>query len=588
MPRMYKRTTDKNNWTEESLKLAIHTVKVDGKKIRSAGKEFGIPESTLRKRLKEDSISHVPLGRKSTFDAADEKELASHVLYLAKLFYGLTPRELRRIAFEFAEAKQIKHRFNKSVKLAGKDWLYLFLQRNPEISLRQPEGTSLNRINAFNKEEVTLFFSNLQQIMDMYRFPPNRIFNMDETGITTVQQKCPKIYGEKGAKRIGAATSNERGRTITAVFCVSASGTYIPPMLIYPRVRMSPHLQNNGPIGAIYACSKNGWTNKELYLDWLRHFKSHVKPTHEDPVLLIMDNHSSHISLEAYDLCKSSFIHVLSLPPHTSHRTQPLDLTFFGPLKNALYRQYDFYLNSTGHKKITEYDLAALLNKAFLKVATMEKAISGFCTAGIYPLNPDRFDENDFVPISESVLDIQDVPLPIQEDLIIESVLDIQDSNPVQIIDNTDNLPYLSNENSVAHPVPQPSTSKAQVMITDISPIPSRKPHVAARKRSCHSEILTASPQKRKLQEKLEKQKKIEEKKKQKEVEKKKKQEKVEEKKKQKEVEKKKKQEKVEEKKKQKEVEKKKKQKKVEEEKEQKKSKLRRSRLKIKEQVQKS
>ncbi|XP_011859227.1 PREDICTED: uncharacterized protein LOC105556736 [Vollenhovia emeryi] len=519
MPRTYTRMTDKNNWTEESLKLAIRAVKVDGMKIRSAGKEFGIPESTLRKRLKENSVSHVPLGQKPTF-SADEKELADHVLKLAKLFYGLTPRELRRIAFEFAEAKQIKHRFNKSTKLAGKDWLYLFLQRNPEISLRQPEGTSLNRINAFNKEEVTIFFSNLQQLIGMYRFPPNRIFNMDETGITTVQQKCPKIYGEKGAKRIGAATSNERGRTITAVFCVSASGTYIPPMLIYPRVRMSPQLQKNGPIGAIYACSKNGWTNKELYLDWLRHFKSHVKPTREDPVLLILDNHSSHISLEAYDLCKSSFITVLSLPPHTSHRTQPLDLTFFGPLKNALYRQYDFYLNSTGHKKITEYDLAELLNKAFLKVATMEKGISGFRTAGIYPLNPDRFDENDFVPSSA-------------QESISEPVLDIQDSNSIQIIDNMD----LSNEESVAHSIPQPTTSKVQVKITDISPIPSRKPHVA-RKRSCHSEILTDSPQKRKLQEKLEKQKKVEEKKKRKEDEKEMKRKKIEEEKKQKETEK--------------------------------------------------
>lgn len=213
--------------------------------------------------------------------------------------------------------------------------------------------------------------------MEKFKFSPNRIFNMDETGITTVKKKCPKVYGEKGAKRIGAATSGERGRTITAVFCVSASGTYIPPMLIYPRVRMTSQLQKNGPIGAIYACSKNGWTNKGLYFDWLHHFKSHVKPTREDPVLLIIDNHTSHISLEAFDLCKSGFITVLSLSPHTSHRIQPLDLTFFGSLKNALYREYDLYLTSTGHQKITEYDLAELLNKAFIKVASIEKGISG-------------------------------------------------------------------------------------------------------------------------------------------------------------------------------------------------------------------
>jgi len=47
---------------------------------------------------------------------------------------------------------------------------------------------------------------------------------------------------------------------------------------------------------------------------------------------------------------------------------------------------------------MTEYDLAEMLNKAFLKVASMEKSISGFRIADIYPLNSDRFDENDFAP----------------------------------------------------------------------------------------------------------------------------------------------------------------------------------------------
>lgn len=145
-------------------------------------------------------------------------------------------------------------------------------------------------------------------------------------------------------------------------------------------------------------------------MDWLHHFKSHVKLTREDSVLLILDNHTSYISLEAFNLCKSSFITILSLPPHTSHRLQPLDLTCFGSLKNTLYREYNLYFTSTGHQKITEYDLAALLNKAFLKVALIEKSISSFRTADIYPLNPGIFDENDFAPsVTEEALLIETV-----------------------------------------------------------------------------------------------------------------------------------------------------------------------------------
>lgn len=159
----------------------------------------------------------------------------------------------------------------------------------------------------------------------------------------------------KGSKKIGAAISAERGRNITALFATNAAGSFIPPMLVYPRARMSTQLQRNG---AVYTCSPNGWRNEDIFFKWLEHFKKHAHPTESDPVLIILDNHCSHISLEIYNYCRDNFIHMLSLPPHTWHRLQPLDLTFFGPLKGALYREYDYYLTTTGHTKITEYDVA--------------------------------------------------------------------------------------------------------------------------------------------------------------------------------------------------------------------------------------
>nr|CAH7765230.1 unnamed protein product [Callosobruchus chinensis] len=167
---------------------------------------------------------------------------------------------------------------------------------------------------------------------------------MDETRVTVVQKKCPKVYGHKGAKKVGAVTSAERGRAIIGVFAVSAAGNYCPPMLIYPLKRLSPALERNGPIGALYACSKNGWTNSELFFEWLKHFEKNANPTEINPVLLFLDNNSSHISLEAYRLCRSKFIHMVSLPPHTSGHLEPLELTLFGPLKNQLYREYDIQL----------------------------------------------------------------------------------------------------------------------------------------------------------------------------------------------------------------------------------------------------
>lgn len=93
----------------------------------------------------------------------------------AKLLYGLTPTELRRLAFKYAEENNIKYAFTCEKKIAGKDWLYGFLKRNPEITLRQPEGTSINRIASFNSESTKQFFANLEVLMDKYNFPPDKI-----------------------------------------------------------------------------------------------------------------------------------------------------------------------------------------------------------------------------------------------------------------------------------------------------------------------------------------------------------------------------------------------------------------------------
>ncbi|KAJ4435448.1 hypothetical protein ANN_18063 [Periplaneta americana] len=164
---------------------------------------------------------------------------------------------------------------------------------------------------------------------------------------------------------------------------------------------MAAHLEKHDPIGAIYSCSNNGWINETLFLVWLKHFQQHVKATEDDPVLLVCDNHASHISLEVFNFCRDNHITMVTLPSHTSHRLQPLDLTFFGPLKNGLFREYDLFMINHAHERITMSDIAGLLNKAYVKVATMEEAVSGFRSAGIVPLNPEKFSAEDFAPAQE-------------------------------------------------------------------------------------------------------------------------------------------------------------------------------------------
>ena len=387
---------------------AIEEIKKNNLSIGKAATLYNIPKSTLERHVNKKirNSGTTDLGNfKPALTSSLENQLVEHAKKLQDMFFGLTPESLRELAFDIAKANHINVPFRNANHKAGKDWLAGFLKRHPELSIRQPEATSFNRAIGFNRTQVKRFFDLLKSILQKETITSNMIYNVDETGITCVQ-KPSKVIAKKGTKQVGRITSAERGKTVTAVSSMNAIGNYIPPIFVFPRKRMYPALLKGAPQGSKGYTSKSGWIDSNIFLQWLFHFKEHACPRVDKKALLILDNHSSHLSLDAINFAKENHIIMLSIPPHTSHKLQPLDKTFFGPLKTFYNREIDKWLISNPGKRVSNWELCELFCHAYEQVATVQKALNGFRCAGIVPFNPDIFGDEDFSPSTVTELEM--------------------------------------------------------------------------------------------------------------------------------------------------------------------------------------
>lgn len=390
----------RKTWCPRAMKNAYLAVKNKEMGYLKASKTFGVPKSTLEDYVKSntniDELLQGKLGRKPTFHPEIEEELVNYCIEMVNKYYGLRASDIKTMAFQLAIKNNIPHQFSDKGR-AGKKWLKSFLSRHPELSFRTPEATTALRARGFTKEKVSQFFNLLNPELEKVNHDPTRIFNVDETGVTVVQSKMSKVLCMKGQKQVGGLSSAERGRLVTLVFCMSAAGLYVPPMFVYPRVNMKRELEDRAPPGSIFAAHKSGWIQLNLFTKWFKHFVDYVKPSKESPIVLLLDGHFSHTrNLEVIEIARNNGVILVSIPPHSSHKLQPLDVGFMGPFKTYYAQEIETWLRSHPGRIVTVYQIAELVGKAYLRSASAETAVKAFQKCGICPLDENVFRDCDF------------------------------------------------------------------------------------------------------------------------------------------------------------------------------------------------
>lgn len=146
---------------------------------------------------------------------------------------------------------------------------------------------------------------------------------------------------------------------------------------------------NGAPTGSLGLANsrRSGWMTRELFLKVLEHMVNFTKCSQENPILVVMDNHETHCSLNAVVYAKKHGTVLVTFPPHTSHRLQPSDVTVYSAFKTKLAQAMNNWMISNPGRTITIHDLTGLVNIAYETSFTIKNITEGFRRTGLWPIN---------------------------------------------------------------------------------------------------------------------------------------------------------------------------------------------------------
>ncbi|KAI5636950.1 hypothetical protein NE865_10365 [Phthorimaea operculella] len=151
-------------WTENDLKLAFEDIEKGDKGINEIARSRGIPCRTLRRRFMKRSIEKQTLGKHPLFGFENKARLVKHLLKLGEAGFPPDRKSIRLLAYNFAENLGLNHNFDSETEMAGHAWFNNFMERHPELSIRQAEGLSMARAKGLSREEVADFFTLLRKL----------------------------------------------------------------------------------------------------------------------------------------------------------------------------------------------------------------------------------------------------------------------------------------------------------------------------------------------------------------------------------------------------------------------------------------
>jgi hypothetical protein len=251
-----------------SKALADVRLSGDPQMYEAISKSSNVPLTILYYRARGRRSREVKVQSQQYLTPSEEKGLVRYIQLMADLGIYVRIKFLPSLVFNIARQRSTTE---KSIKPPGKNWPQGFQKRHPElIKLRlvRPIPWECHKNNIY--DTITHWFEVIREVLKMPDVRPENVFNMDETGVMICMLGSVKVLVGKDDLRDYRGAGVKR-TMVTAIECINASGISLLPMIIWPAITHRSNWTTYPTPGWHYACSKSGYNDSKISLEWLKH-----------------------------------------------------------------------------------------------------------------------------------------------------------------------------------------------------------------------------------------------------------------------------------------------------------------------------
>ena len=235
-------------------------------------------------------------------------------------------------------------------------WAHSLLKRMQFVRRKGATAKSKSSGEHFDRLKAE-FLQEIQSIVSMEDIPAKLVLNWDQTGIKIVPSSSWTM--EKCGLRVEIVGADDK-RKITAVFCGTMLGDFLPLQLIYKGKTDRCHPKFQFPDNWDITHAPRHWSTEEtmrqniekIILPYVERIRGDVGS--DKAALVIMDNFKGQKNESILNLLEDNNILVSLLPPNTTNALQPMDISVNKPAKDYLKRCFEDWYASEIQKQLEE------------------------------------------------------------------------------------------------------------------------------------------------------------------------------------------------------------------------------------------